>query len=196
MWKDKLIEIVKDFKHPAWGFTHFTRVYELSLELAKAQEAEVDDEALYAAAYLHDIGAFEPFRQEGRDHSDIAIENCDEILKSIDFPSGKVPLVKEIIKSHIFYAKLGESIESKIFHDADTLDFLGMIGITRILSIVGKADWTPNVKSAINLIEKFSNDLPKNLHTDPAKEIGKVRQKEMIEYLEKLGHETNKLDLI
>jgi uncharacterized protein len=142
MWKDKLIEFVKDCKHPAWGFTHFTRVYELSLELATAQKADVDDDALYAAAYLHDIGAFEPFRQEGRDHSDVAIENCDEILNSIDFPSEKIPLVKEIIKSHMFYAKLGESIESKIFHDADTLEFMGIIGITRILSIVGIADWT------------------------------------------------------
>jgi HD superfamily phosphodiesterase len=196
MWKSKLLDITKQFEHPAWGISHFRRIYELSLELAKAQQADVDDEALYAAAYLHDIGAFEPYRQEGIDHSDIAIENCDDILNSIDFPSDKIPLVKEIIKSHMFYAKLGESTECKIFHDADTLDFLGMIGITRILSIVGKADWTPNLISAIKLIEKFSKALPQNLYTEPAKEMGKVRQKEMIEYLEKLGNETNKLDLV
>jgi len=96
----------------------------------------------------------------------------------------------------MFYSKLGESIESKIFHDADTLDFLGIIGITRILSIVGKEDWTPNLKSAVDLIEKFSKDLPQNLYTDPAKEMGKSRQKEMLEYLDKLGNETNKLVLI
>jgi len=162
MWKDKLIEFVKDCKHPAWGFTHFTRVYELSLELATAQKADVDDDALYAAAYLHDIGAFEPFRQEGRDHSDVAIENCDEILNSID----------------------------------DTLEFMGIIGITRILSIVGIADWTPDLKSAINLIENFSKDLSQSLYTEPAKEMGKSRQKEMIEYLDNLGNETNKLNLI
>jgi len=196
MRKEKLIEIVKDFEHPAWGLSHFTRVFELSLELAKVQQVNVDDEALYAAAYLHDIGAFEPYRQESKDHSDIAVENCDDILNSIKFSSEKISLVKEIIKSHMFYAKPGESIESKIFHDADTLDFLGIIGITRILSIVGKADWTPNLKSAVDLIEEFSKDLPQNLYTEPAKEIGKSRQKEMIEYLAKLGNETNKLDLI
>jgi len=68
--------------------------------------------------------------------------------------------------------------------------------ITRILSIVGIADWTPDLKSAINLIEKFSKDLPQNLYTEPAKEMGKYRQKEMIEYLDKLGNETKKLNLI
>ena len=127
MWKEKLIEIVKDFEHPAWGLSHFTRVFELSLELAKVQQVNVDDEALYAAAYLHDIGAFEPYRQESKVHSDIAVENCDEILNSIEFPSEKIPLVKEIIKSNMFYAKLGVSIESKIFYDAILLIFWGLL---------------------------------------------------------------------
>lgn len=196
MWKQKLLEFTKTFKHPAWGISHFKRVYDLTLELAEAQQLEIDNDALFAAAYLHDIGAFNPYLQKGRDHSDVAIENCDEILNSIEFPSKKIPLVKEIIKSHMFYAKLGNSIESKIFHDADTLDFLGIIGITRILSIVGMENWTPTLKSAIDLIEEFSKELPQNLHTKPAKEMGRSRQKEMIEYLKNLRIETNNLELI
>jgi len=196
MWKQKLLEITKNFKHPAWGVSHFKRVYDLTLELAEAQQLDIDNDALFAAAYLHDIGAFNPYQQKGKDHSDVAIENCDEILNSIEFPSKKISLVKEIIKSHMFNAKLGESIESKIFHDADTLDFLGIIGITRILSIVGKEDWTPDLKSAISLIEKFSKELPQHLHTEKSKEIGKLRQKEMLEYLNKLKNETNNLNLI
>jgi hypothetical protein len=51
-------------------------------------------------------------------------------------------------------------------------------------------------KSAINLIENFSKDLSQSLYTEPAKEMGKSRQKEMIEYLDNLGNETNKLNLI
>ncbi len=196
MWKQKLLDLTKSLEHPAWGFSHFARVYELSLELTKKLQIDIDEDALYAAAYLHDIGALEPYRKEGEEHTEISIEFCDEILKSVDFPSEKIPLVKEIIKSHMFYAKVGENIESKILHDADTLDFMGIIGITRLLSIIGKADWTPNLKTAINLIEKFSKDLPQNLYTEPAKEMGKVRQKEMIDYLNKLGFETNNLDLI
>ena len=196
MWKEKLLEIVKDFKHPAWGFSHFTRVFELSLELAKAEQFEIDSDALYAAAYLHDIGAFEPYSQKGKDHSDVAIENCDKILNSINFPIDKNQLVKDMIKSHMFYATPVNSLESKIFHDADTLDFMGTIGITRILSIVGKEDWTPDIESAIKLIKKFSVELPSSLVTNVAQKIGKIRKKEMEEFLKKLANQTNNFESI
>jgi uncharacterized protein len=196
MWKNKLLNFVKDFDHPAWGFSHFTRVYELSLELAKTQQVKVDNEALYAAAYLHDIGAFKPYRQEGKDHSEVAVERCDEILNSIEFPSEKIPLVKDIIKTHMFYAKPGEIMESKVFHDADTLDFMGSIGITRILSIVGIDDWTPDLKSALKLIEKFRNELLSLLVIEKAQEIGRIRKREMDAFLDNLSNQTNYFDLI
>ena len=196
MWKEKLLEIVKDFKHPAWGFSHFTRIFELSLELAKEEQLDIDMDALYAAAYLHDIGAFKPYSQKGKDHSDVAIENCDKILKSINFPTDKNELVKDIIKSHMFYATPVNNLESKIFHDADTLDFMGTIGITRILSIVGKEDWTPDLSSAIKLIEKFSVELPSTLVTNVAQKIGEGRKKEMEEFLKNLAVETNQYEFL
>ncbi|UCD00836.1 MAG: HD domain-containing protein [Promethearchaeota archaeon] len=196
MWKNKILDLVKDFKHPAWGFSHFSRIYELSLELAKTLQFEINKDALFAAAYLHDIGAFNPYRQKDKDHSDVAIENCNEILGSTDFPSEKIPLVKDIIKSHMFYAKPKDNIESKIFHDADTLDFMGSIGIARILSIVGKEDWTPDLQSAIKLIERFSKELPQSIVTENAKEIGKIRKKEMEQFLKNLANQTKQYDLI
>ncbi len=196
MWKQKLLELVKDFKHSAWGFSHFTRIFELSLELGRAEQFEIDSEALFAAAYLHDIGAFEPYSQKNEDHSDVAIENCDAILKSIDFPAEKNQLVKDIIKSHMFYAKPVNNLESKIFHDADTLDFMGTIGITRILSIIGKEDWTPDLDSAIKLIKKFCTELQSSLVTHTAQKIGRVRKKEMEEFLKNLAEETNHYELL
>ena len=196
MWKDVIFDLVKEFKHPAWGISHFTRVYKLSLELVKAEQYEIDMDALYAAAYLHDIGAFKPYSQKGKDHSDVAIDNCDVILESTDFPQDKIPLVKVIIKSHMFYATPVNNLESKIFHDADTLDFMGTIGITRILSIVGKEDWTPDLESAIKLIKKFSAELPNSLVTNVAQKIGKLRKKEMEVFLKNLAEETNKLEFL
>ncbi|MFX0020715.1 MAG: HD domain-containing protein [Candidatus Hermodarchaeota archaeon] len=191
MWKNKLLEMVKDFQHPAWGFNHFTRVFELSFELAQAEGIDLDEDAIFAAAYLHDIGAFEPYKQKGKDHSVVAIENCDAILASINYPSVKISLVKDIIKSHMFYVKPENNIESKIFHDADTLDFMGAMGISRILSIVGIDDWTPDLKSAVKLIEKFSNELVHSLVTKKGKEIGLIRKEEMEDFLKKLKNQTN-----
>ncbi len=196
MWKDIIFDLVKEFKHPAWGISHFTRVYKLSLELVKADHLRIDYDALYAAAYLHDIGAFKPYSRKGKDHSDVAIENCDDILGSTDFPQGKFQLVKDIIKSHMFYATPVNNLESKIFHDADTLDFMGTIGITRILLIVGKEDWTPNLLSATKLIKKFSTELPSSLVTNVAQKIGEGRKKEMEEFLKNLAEQTNQYKLL
>ena len=194
MWKQKLLDFAKEFEHPAWGFSHFNRIYELTLEIAATQQVDIDEDVLHAAAYLHDIGAFKPYSQEGKDHADVAIDNCDDILKSIEFPNEKIASVKDAIKSHMFHVKPEENIESQIFHDADTLDFMGTIGIARILSIVGIDDWTPDLKSAIKLIERFSKELPQSLVTEKAKEIGQIRKKEMDVFLKNLAGQTNNYD--
>src|ERR1700751_2496404 len=61
---------VKHFKNPAWGYSHCMRDYALARELAAADHAAVDDDVLFAAAYLHDLAAFKPWENEKRDHSD------------------------------------------------------------------------------------------------------------------------------
>jgi len=196
MWKSKLLEFVKPFTHPAWGITHFQRVYELAIKLAEKQNMEVDRDSLFAAAYLHDIGAFEPYRQEGKDHSEVSIEKCSEILLSIGFPKDKIDLVKNIINGHMFHVKPSDIKESIIFHDADTLDFMGTIGISRILAIVGIEDWTPDLKSAIYLIQKFHDELPLQLYTTAAKEICIKRSYEMKNFLDSLAQQTKNFELI
>jgi len=196
MWKSKILELVKPFNHPAWGGTHFERVYELSIQLANMQNADIDEDSLFAAAYLHDIGAFDPYNKKGQDHSEIAVKESEEILLAINFPKEKIALVKDIIISHMFYAKPSDHIESIIFHDADTLDFLGAIGIARLLAIVGKEDWTPDLKSAIFLIQKFHDELPLQLYTTAAKEICNERLFEMKDFLSKLSQQTNNFELI
>jgi hypothetical protein len=73
---------------------------------------------------------------------------------------------------------------------------MGSIGITRILLIVGKEDWTPDLQSAIKLIERFSKDLPLSLITEKAKEIGYERKIEMDSFLKSLAHQTKQFELI
>ena len=96
----------------------------------------------------------------------------------------------------MFYANPTSQIEAIIFHDADVLDFMGAIGVTRLLSIVGLDDWTPDLKSAIELIQRFSRDLPGKLHTPQARQMGKVRQAEMETYLAALSNETRNLHVL
>lgn len=196
MWRQKLATFIGQYDHPSWGITHSERVYELALKLAKQQETDVDQDALLAAAYLHDVGALEPYRQKGVDHAEWSAALAEEMLISVGFPSDKIPLVKEIILGHTVKADPPTSTEAIVFRDADFLDFLGAIGVARMLAIVGLDDWTPNMKKAISLIQRFSRELPDKLLTRPAKKIGKVRLAEMKSFLAALSDETDKLEML
>ncbi|SFM88422.1 HD domain-containing protein [Thermodesulforhabdus norvegica] len=196
MWKQEILSFVEKFEHPAWGVSHFKRVYELSLHLAELQGMKVDEECLFAAAYLHDIGAFEPYKQSGVDHAERSALIADEILASVGFPMEKTPLVKEIIRGHMFYVDPVDRNEVILFHDADTLEFMGWVGIARLLSIVGLDDWTPDLASAVKLIERFSRELPDRLYTPQAKEMGQTRQAEMLIFLTGLSDETSGLETL
>jgi len=196
MWKERILDFAEQFKHPAWGIAHCKRVYEMALQLAELENVEVDRDALFAAAYLHDVGAFAPYRQEGVDHAERSVQVADEILADAGFPAERAPLVKEIIQGHMFYADPSPRAEVVLFHDADTLDFMGAIGIARLLSIVGIDDWAPDLQSAIGLIERFSRELPEKLHTAAAQEMGRARQTEMAAYLATLTDETDRLGTV
>ncbi len=197
MWnKTELEDFVKTLRHPAWGWSHCQRILELSLRLAKEQNFKVDVESITAASFLHDIGSFPQYKVESMDHTDRSIQLIDKILPKYNFPVDKIPVVKEIIAGHMFYHEPSTRIEAIVFHDADVLDFMGCIGITRLLAIVGISDWTPDVKSAIKLIEKFSNELPEKLHTPLAQKMGEKRKNEMVSFLHSLIEESNELTLI
>jgi uncharacterized protein len=190
LWKQKLLELTSNLNHPAWGIEHFERNYNMSMRLAKEEGVEVDEEALYAASYLHDIAAFEPYIKPGIDHAVRAAEIVEDMLFKIEFPLEKVSLVIDIIKGHSFYDNPSSKIESIIFHDADTLDFMGYMGIIRLASIVGMIDWAPNLKWAVGEIRHYSKLLPKRLHTSSAKKIGEIRKNEMIAFLSSLEEAT------
>src|ERR1043166_2295698 len=48
-------------QHTAWGPAHGRRDYMTTLALARAEGITVDTDALYAAAYLHDMGGLPPY---------------------------------------------------------------------------------------------------------------------------------------
>ncbi|MFX0093291.1 MAG: HD domain-containing protein [Candidatus Hodarchaeota archaeon] len=196
MWRAELEKLAKTLQHPAWGYSHSQRVLELSLNLAKEQNHKIDTDSIVAASFLHDVGAFKDYRIEGIDHSDRSVQLVDEILPKISFPQEKLPIVKDIIEGHMFYKEPSSRIESILFHDADVLDFMGFIGITRLLSIVGLDNWTPNTQSAIELIEKFSKELPDKLCSPLAIKMGEIRRIEMISFLKGLSEETDELKLL
>ena len=66
----------------------------MTLDLAREEGMRLDEEAVLAAAYLHDLGALGEYRQPGVDHADRSAQLLAEMLVPRGFPAEKVPLVK------------------------------------------------------------------------------------------------------
>jgi uncharacterized protein len=196
MWRDYILVFAEKLEHPAWGFNHCNRVYKMAMDIAAVEGLVIDEEVLFAAAYIHDIGAFEPYKKADVDHAERSVQLTEETLNSLKFPQEKIKQVKEVVEHHMFYSEVGPSSEAVVFRDADILDFMGVIGITRILSIIGKDDWTPNLEVAVELIQKFSDELLEKVMTDEAYRIGTIRKLEMDDFLSRLSLQTENLEYL
>jgi HD superfamily phosphodiesterase len=153
----------------ARGFDHVNRVY----HLAKHLEDEYDDEVLFAATYLHDIILTEPHQLQ-------SAEKAEAVLHEVGFEPGKIMQVKEAILNHIPEGD-PKSTESKMLHDADILDSLGMSGIARLA--IGAFFWR-GAKSLVDVlrhIREYKERAESHLILDRSRQLARDK----IEFMEK-----------
>lgn len=183
-------------QHTAWGPAHGRRDYEMTLSLARAEGVAVDDDALYAAAYLHDMGGIPPYAKAGVDHGDRSIQLVDSVLRDAGFPMEKSALVKEIIDHHQYYRPPDTLAVAVLFRDADILDFLGAVDVARILSLTTREKFTPDLPHAVEAIRQNMLQMPGRLQSAAAKREGAKRVAEMQRYLDELAAETDSLRVL
>lgn len=180
-------------QHTAWGPAHARRDYEMTQRLARAEGLVVDDDALYAAAYLHDMGGLPPYALPNVDHGDRSAQLADSILRDVGFPMDKAALVKEIIDHHQYYRPPDTLRVAVLFRDADILDFLGAIDVARILSLTTRERFAADLPHAIAAIAQNMREMPGRLVSEAAKREGERRVVEMRRYLDELSAESDSL---
>ena len=196
-WRAKVRAFAEaHLQHTAWGPAHGRRDYEMTLALARAEGLTVDDDALYAAAYLHDMGGIPPYAVPGVDHGDRSVQLVDSVLRDAGFPMEKSALVKEIIDHHQYYRPPDTLRVAVLFRDADILDFMGAIDVARIISLTAREKFTPDLPHAIAVIKAQMTDMPKLLQSDAAKREGEKRVREMQQYLDELFAESDSLTVL
>ena len=190
-WKQAIYQFaVANLQHSAWGLEHYERNYLVATELAQQDSLTIDEEVLFAAAFLHDMGTFAPYAVAGAEHSQTAVDNLESVLLDAGFPSAKIAAVNSAVLAHMYYAQVPNDATATVLHDADTLDFLGVIGVTRILSLTSRHPWASDLQTALATLENFSTELPESLRTDAAQEIGRTRVAQMRELLSTLREES------
>lgn len=160
----------KAFKGRSKGNRHLFRVVRNAKLLCKGLKVEIS--IVEAGAWLHDTGlakgAFAPA---------LAYKNeVVRFLKKIKINESDIKKVLHCIEAHDGRTK-ARTLESKIVHDADTLDKMGPIGIIRETWKRTSNGWTSD-KIASHLRAHLRKRI-KNLYTKRAKRIAKQLDKEL-----------------
>jgi len=189
-WREKVTAFAAaNFKHPAWGFSHSQRDYELAKSLAASDHVALDDDVIFAAAYLHDMAAFDKWQEPKREHGAVAAEKIDLVLGDTDFPKEKLDAVREACRSHMFNQD-AKSPEARYLHDADALDWLGAIGVARLIALVDPKGGQPTAPDILKGLQMNMKNVPPRVLTPAGKAQIAPRLAEENAFLDALKRET------
>lgn len=179
----------QNFRHPAWGYSHSARIYTLAKSLAAQDGAALDDDVLYAAAFLHDMAAFPPWFDAARDHADVAAELAEGKLRDTGFPMAKLDAVRGAIRTHMYFRDpVGP--EATYIHDADALDWLGAIGAARMLALVDPKGAAPDGPAAARMIQDNLSKVPGRTFSPAGKAREAERRAQLESFLRNLDEQT------
>ncbi len=162
-FRSELADLLQEQARPADKYGHQPRLY--AITRAVGHGYKYDDDVVFAAAYLHDLGVFighrpeEPERLAGWDHVRYAIEKAPEILRRSRFPENKITAVLRAIETHQ-PRDTPESMEAAILRDADILEQLGAVGILRAVAKVGRDSRYPTFTPAVAFLRRNLAELP------------------------------------
>jgi hypothetical protein len=190
-WRATVRQLAKQrFKNPAWGYSHSERDYVLARSLATSDRVVLDDDVLFAASYLHDLAAFPPWGgDEPPDHSDVGADAVVQELSGTGFPMEKLEAVRAAIRTHMYYRDpVGP--EAVYLHDADALDWLGAIGVARIIALVDPNGGDPDGPKAVQMLVNNLRQVPTRVVSPAGRAMVARRRAELQGFLKELADES------
>ncbi len=162
-FRTALAQYIRSQARPPDKFSHQPRLYRLAHSLG--EPGTFDDDVLYAAAWLHDLGVFIGHRPSDAaqlaswDHIAYVVEKAPPLLRSFNFPEGKIEPVLDAVRCHM-PCHDPHTREGILLRDADILEQLGAIGILRIVSKVGRDTRFVTFADAVRVLRKSAVELP------------------------------------
>ena len=184
-WRERVIEYIRSEALPVDKFGHMPRLYALAVRLGAGME--FDDDVVFAAAWMHDLGVFmghrpsDPAELARWDHVPFTVARSRELLAGWGFPAEKLDAVAEAIRTHQPNDE-PDSTEAILLRDADILEQLGAVGALRALVKIGRDTRFPTYTSVLPVLRKAANELPGKLRLNAARELAAPR----VEFLQLL----------
>lgn len=177
-FRPPLIEYVRRNALPAEKFSHQPRLYRLTGRVGEGML--YDDDVVFAAAWLHDIGVFVGHRPEDPvalaawDHLAYALKVAPGVLAEVGFPERKAPAVLEAIRTHM---PSGDptTLEGTILRDADILEQLGAVGVLRTVCKIGRDTRFTVFADALRSLRRALDELPGRLRLENSRRLARPR---------------------
>ncbi len=204
-----LQEEAQDASH---DYDHILRVISLAETIQQYEQGSLP--TIWAAVAFHDLGQ-ERERREGGDHALIGAQMAATALRGTQFPVELIPAVQQAIREHRLTGDTYPStLEGRILYDADKIDCLGAIGISRLYCITGRynqkiytplpqdisepispsavralrrrPDYAPNIE-----FQLLFQDLPSRMATPTGRKIAQERYDYMTAFFQRLQQEVD-----
>jgi uncharacterized protein len=192
-FRARLAEYVSSQALPVDKLGHQPRLYALTRLIGEG--LSYDDDVVYAAAWLHDLGVFVGHRPEDPgelaawDNVSYAMKQAPAVLLRSGFPATKVVQVVEAIRTHQPHLT-PEALEGTILRDADILEQLGAIGILRIVAKIGRDTRYSTFTDAASTLRKNLAELPVKLLLETAQTMVRPRVALLTAFLHELEGES------
>jgi uncharacterized protein len=191
-WRNAVIEYIRQEAQPVDKFGHQPRLYALTQAIGEGMT--YDDDVVFAATWMHDLGVFvghrpeEPQALKAWDNVVYAIDRTPALLTNFGFPAEKIPAVIEAIRTHQAH-KQPESVEAEILRDADILEQLGAVGILRAVSKVGRDSRYATFSDIVPYLQRALDTLPPLLRLPSGKALAVPRVLVLEQFIAAVGSE-------
>jgi len=177
---------------PVEKFGHQPRLYALAVEVGRG--LAFDDDVLFAAAWLHDLGVFYGHRPEDPeelarwDNVEYAVQRTPEVLAEAGFPASKVGAVIRAIRAHQPWAD-PDTMEGTILRDADILEQLGAVAVLRTACKVGRDTRFQTFTQVAESLRQALTKLPPLLRLDTSRILAQAKMLALDAFLAALERE-------
>jgi uncharacterized protein len=186
-FRAKIVAYIRVQAKPVDKFSHQARLYALTREVGAGQI--YDDDVVFAAAWLHDLGVFVGHRPEDLaalikwDHVAYATGQAPSLLQHFGFPEEKIPAVLEAIRGHM-PSDQPKTMEGIIVRDADILEQLGATAILRNVCKIGRDTRFQTFPDVLHLLQKSVDTLPGQLRLPASQRLAEPRIQALRAFLE------------
>ena len=197
-WRAALVERIHKEALPPEKFSHQARLYALTQAIATSVDDAVDDDILFGAAWVHDLGVFlghrpsEPEALKQWNSTAYTVAHAGEVLRDCGFPEEKVAAAVECIRTHEAHGD-PTTVEGVILRDADLLEQLGAVAVMRTVAKIAQDTRFITFADAARSLEKSLTSVPGQIRLRKTQHLAQARIVALRGFLDALQAESGGL---